>query len=128
MKIQKLKESLCSLQLKTMAEILEETLKKGQQENLSAADLLLILTAQEMASREQRRVKTRLSQANFPVIKTIDAFDFSFPKAIPKSQVMNLFDLHFVEQKHNAILMGPPGTGKTHLALAPGISSLPPGN
>jgi hypothetical protein len=44
MKIQKLKESLCSLQLKTMAEILEETLKKGQQENLSAADLLLILT------------------------------------------------------------------------------------
>jgi DNA replication protein DnaC len=123
MKIQKLKESLLSLHLNTMAEILEETLKKGTQENLSAADLLLILTSQEMACREQRRVKTRISQANFPVTKTIDAFDFAFPKNINKSQVMNLFDLRFVEQKHNVILMGPPGTGKTHLALALGYQA-----
>jgi DNA replication protein DnaC len=123
MKIQKLKESLLSLHLNTMAEILEETLKKGTQENLSATDLLLILTSQEMACREQRRVKTRISQANFPVTKTIDAFDFAFPKNINKSQVMNLFDLRFVEQKHNVILMGPPGTGKTHLALALGYQA-----
>jgi DNA replication protein DnaC len=123
MKIQTLKDSLLALHLKTMAEILEETLKKGAQENLSAADLLGILTSQEMASREQRRVKTRISQANFPVTKTIDAFDFAFPKAINKSQVMNLFDLRFVDQKHNVILMGPPGTGKTHLALALGYQA-----
>ena len=118
MKIEKLKESLLSLHLKTMAEILEQTLKKGEQENLSPADLLLILASQEIAARQQRRVKNLIDQANLPVIKTIDAFDFSFPKAINKSQVINLFDFHFVEQKHNAILMGPPGTGKTHLALA----------
>ena len=118
MKIENLKESLLSLHLKTMAEILEQTLKKGEQENLSPADLLLILASQEIAARQQRRVKNLISQANLPVIKTIDAFDFSFPKTINKSQVMSLFDLHFVEQKHNAILMGPPGTGKTHLALA----------
>jgi DNA replication protein DnaC len=118
MKIENLKESLLSLHLKTMAEILEQTLKKGEQENLSPADLLLILASQELATRQQRRVKNLIAQANFPVAKTIDAFDFSFPKTINKSQVMSLFDLHFVEQKQNAILMGPPGTGKTHLALS----------
>jgi len=118
MKIENLKESLLSLHLKTMAEILEQTLKKGEQENLSPADLFLILTSQELAARQQRRVKNLIAQANLPVIKTIDAFDFSFPKTINKSQVMNLFDLHFVEKKENAILMGPPGTGKTHLSLA----------
>lgn len=120
MKIDKLKEALLALHLKTMAEVLEETLKKTERENLSPADFLSILASQEMAARQQRRVKNLISQANFPVIKTIDAFDFSFPKTIGKSQVMNLFDLHFVEQKQNAILMGPPGTGKTHLALALG--------
>jgi len=118
MKIENLKESLLSLHLKTMAEILEQTLKKAEQENLSPADLLLILASQEIAARQQRRVKNLIAQANLPVIKTIDAFDFSFPKTINKSQVMSLFDFHFVEQKHNAILMGPPGTGKTHLALS----------
>jgi len=118
MKIENLKESLLSLHLKTMAEILEQTLKKGEQENLSPADLFLILTSQELAARQQRRVKNLIAQANLPVIKTIDAFDFSFPKAINKSQVMSLFDLHFVEKKENAILMGPPGIGKTHLALS----------
>jgi DNA replication protein DnaC len=120
MKIDKLKEALLALHLKAMAEVLEETLKKTGRENLSPADFLSILASQEMAARQQRRVKNLISQANFPVIKTIDAFDFSFPKTIGKSQVMNLFDLHFVEQKQNAILMGPPGTGKTHLALALG--------
>jgi len=118
MKIENLKASLLSLHLKTMAEILEQTLKKGEQENLSSADLLLILASQELAARQQRRVKNLIAQANLPVIKTIDAFDFSFPKTINKSQVMSLFDLYFVEKKENAILMGPPGTGKTHLALS----------
>ena len=103
-----------------MAEILEETLQKAQRENLSHADLLSILSSHEMAARQQRQVKTRLAQANFPVLKTLDAFDFSFPKSINKSQVLGLFDLQFIENKDNAIFMGPPGTGKTHIALALG--------
>jgi len=120
MKIESLKQALLSLHLKTMAEMLEEILKQGERENLSAADLLSLLASQEIAAREQRRVKTRVAQANFPVLKTLDAFDFAFPKSINKSQILNLFDLHFVEKKDNAILMGPPGTGKTHIGLALG--------
>jgi DNA replication protein DnaC len=103
-----------------MAEMLEEVLKQGERENLSAVDLFSLLASQEIAAREQRRVKTRVIQANFPVLKTLDAFDFAFPKSINKSQALSLFDLHFVEEKGNAILMGPPGTGKTHIGLALG--------
>src|SRR5512135_767676 len=103
MNIESLKQALLSLHLKAMAEILEETLQKGQTDNLSHADLLYLLASHEIAAREQRRVKTRLAQANFPVLKTLDAFDFSFPKSINKSQILGLFDLHFIEKKENAI-------------------------
>lgn len=122
-KIEKLKESLLALRLKTMAEILEETLKKSRTDNLSSIDILFILASQEIAARQERLVKTRITQAQFPVIKTLDAFDFFFPKSINKSLILNLFDLHFIEEKHNVIIMGPPGTGKTHLALALGYQA-----
>ena len=123
MKTVKLKELLLTLHLNAMAEVLEETLNKAQTDNLSHIDILTTLASQEIAQRHQRLIKTRITQAQFQVIKTLDAFDFSFPKSINKSLVLNLFDLHFVEQKHNVIIMGPPGTGKTHLALALGYQA-----
>jgi len=122
-KIEKLKELLLTLRLKAMAEILEETLKKTQTDNLSPVDILSILASQEIAQRQERLVKTRINQAQFPVIKTLDAFNFSFPKSINKSLILNLFDLHFIEEKGNVIIMGPPGTGKTHMALALGYQA-----
>lgn len=123
MKIDKLKELLLTLRLKAMTEILEDTLKRAQTDNLSSIDILTILASQEITKRQERLVKTRITQAQFPVIKTIDAFDFSFPKSINKSLILNLFDLHFVEEKQNVIIMGPPGTGKTHLFLALGYQA-----
>lgn len=122
-KIEKLKELLLTLRLKAMAEILEETLKETQTDNLSPVDILTLLASQEIAARQERLVKTRINQAQFPVIKNLDAFDFSFPKSINKSLILNLFDLHFVEEKGNVIIMGPPGTGKTHMALALGYQA-----
>jgi DNA replication protein DnaC len=123
MKMEKLKELLLTLRLKAMAEILEQTLHKAQTDNLSPIDILTLLASQEISARQERLVKTRISQAQFPVVKTLDAFDFSFPKSINKSLILNLFDLHFIEEKHNVIIMGPPGTGKTHLALALGYQA-----
>lgn len=120
MNLDKLKEALVALRLKTFAEILEDTLLKAEREKLSPADILYLLASQEIAARQQRLVKTRILQAGFPTLKTIDAFDFGFPKAINKNQILNLLDLTFVQQQNNVILMGPPGTGKTHLALALG--------
>lgn len=118
MKIEKVRQALLTLKLKAMVDILQETLHKAQKESLSVLDILYILASQEIASRQERLIKTRITQAKFPVIKTIDAFDFSFPKSVNKSQIISLFDLNFIEKKETAIFMGPPGTGKTHLALA----------
>jgi len=120
MNLDKLREALAALRLKTFAEILEDTLLKAEREKLSPADILFLLASQEIATRQQRLVKTRVLQAGFPTLKTIDAFDFAFPKTINKTQILNLLDLTFVNQKNNVILMGPPGTGKTHLALTLG--------
>jgi DNA replication protein DnaC len=99
MNLDKVKEALLALHLKNFAEILEETLRKAEREKLSPADILYLLASQEIAARQQRLVKTRILQACFPTVKTIDAFDFSFPKAINKPQILNLLDLTFVNQK-----------------------------
>ena len=123
MKIQTLKERLLLLHLRGMADVLEETLKKAAVDNLSPVDVLTILAEQEIALRKQKLVTLRIAQAHFPTIKTIDAFNFNFPKSINKAQVLSLFDLQFVHQKRNVILMGPPGTGKTHIALAIGYQA-----
>ena len=123
MKIKTLKERLLALHLNGMEGILEETLKKATVDNLSPVDVLLILAEQELAERKQKLIKYRVSQAAFPTVKTIDAFNFNFPKSINKANVLALFDLQFVHQKQNVILMGPPGTGKTHIALALGYQA-----
>jgi len=123
MKIQTLKEQLQKLHLSGMEGILDETLKKAATDNLSPADVLTILAEHEIALRKQKLIKARIAQAAFPNLKTIDAFDFNFPKNINKSKILDLFDLGFVHQKQNIILMGPHGTGKTHIALALGCQA-----
>ena len=80
MTIQTLKEQLQNLHLRGMEAILDETLKKAATNNLSPADVLSILAEQEVALRKQKLIKARIAQAAFQTRKTIDAFDFNFPK------------------------------------------------
>lgn len=68
-------------------------------------------------------MESRLKQARFPWVKTLEQFDFGFQPGIDRKVVRELAGLAFVERSENVILLGPPGVGKTHLAIAPGVKA-----
>jgi DNA replication protein DnaC len=81
------------------------------------------LASLEVDKRHENRVRTRIGAARFPVIKTIESFDFKLQPQLPKVKLLELFDCTFVEQRRNFICIGPPGTGKTHTLLAIGLAA-----
>lgn len=111
------------LKLAAMRTLLPELEARALAEGWSGLKLLDQLLDEEVAIREQRRVATTLKIAGLPGEKTLDQYDFSFQPALDKRQLMQLFDLSFLERKENVILLGPPGVGKTHLAVALAIEA-----
>lgn len=81
----------------------------------------------EWQGRYQRGIEARLKQARFPWLKTLDQFEFEFQPSIDRRQVRELAGLSFVERAHNVVLLGPPGVGKTHLAIALGVKAVEAG-
>jgi DNA replication protein DnaC len=77
----------------------------------------------EFNQRQQRCIERRIKAAHFPVIKTLEQFQWNWPKKINRIQVQNLFRLEFIPQKGNVILLGNVGLGKTHLAIALGYAA-----
>lgn len=81
----------------------------------------------EWQGRFQRGIETRLKQSRFPWIKTLDQFDFDFQPSLDKRQVRELAGLSFVARGDNVVILGPPGVGKTHLAVALGVKAVEAG-
>jgi len=81
------------------------------------------LVKQESNLRWDRTIKRRIRMARFPVIKTLDQFNWSWPKKINQAQIKNLFRLKFIEEKSNVVFIGCVGLGKTHLASALGYQA-----
>ncbi len=79
------------------------------------------LLGTERSSREAHGGEARISAARFPARKTLEEFDWTFQRSVKKEMVLHLAQLDFLLGKENVILLGPPGTGKTHLAIALGI-------
>jgi DNA replication protein DnaC len=77
----------------------------------------------EVNKRHENGVRARIVGAKFPVIKTIEAFDFSFQPNLPKPRVLELFNCRFIDEHRNLVLIGNTGVGKTHLLSALGVSA-----
>ena len=82
----------------------------------------------EWRGRALKGTEIRLKQARFPVLKTLDAFDFAFQPSIDRQVVRELAGLAFLERAENVILLGPPGVGKTHLAIGLGVKACEAGH
>jgi DNA replication protein DnaC len=120
---QRLREHLAYLGLTTASEELAPTLDRASAEKLSAVEVLEDLLAKEAEATRARRLSGRLRFAHYPLRKTLGDFEFDYQPSIDRGAVGELSTLRFVEERRNVLLLGAPGVGKTHLAIALGISA-----
>ena len=121
--LDRIESNLTRLRLPRTKEILESVLKSAEKQDKSHLSFLDELLEEEVEAKEQRRIETALKISGLPFIKSIDEFDFTFQPKLDRQKVMSLFDLTFIQQKGNVIFMGPPGVGKTHLAVSLAIKA-----
>ncbi len=119
----RLQDNLKRLKLFKAVEILDDVATISQQNGGSYLSFLDQLLEEEVASKDERRVDTAMKIAGLPMAKTIEEYDFSFHPHLDKKSVMELFDLTLLGKQENVIFLGPPGVGKTHLAIALAIKA-----
>ena len=91
--------------------------------HLAATDAINRLLLAQITLRNNRRLKAAMRSSRLPAVKTLESFEFSFQPSIKRQQIESLHELGFVDRKENVVLLGPPGVGKTHLAISLAIAA-----
>jgi len=120
---ERLQDNLKRLKLTRAAEVLDTVTARSEEDKASYLAFLDHLLEEEVAAKEKRRIDTALKIAGLPFGKTIEEYDFSFHPHLDRRAVMELFDLTFLAKHENVIFLGPPGVGKTHLAVSLAIKA-----
>ncbi len=90
---------------------------------LAATEAISRLLSAQISLRNNRRLQAAMRSSRLPSVKTLESFDFSFQPSIKREQIESLHELNFVDRKENVVLLGPPGVGKTHLAISLAIAA-----
>ncbi len=123
----RVQDALSSLQLTAMGQHLDELTQQAAACNWSALEYLDQLTQLEVNARFERDVQRKMRLARLPFFKTLDQFDFAFQPSVNERQIRDLAGLRFIANTDNILFLGPPGVGKTHLAVSLGLAALTTG-
>jgi DNA replication protein DnaC len=125
MNLIELTRALKQLRLGAMAAVLETRLLQAQSQSMAPIDLISCLISDELSRRSSRLLERRQKQAQFrDPQKTLDNFDFNFNKKLNRSLVFELATAGFIAKHEDALFLGPPGSGKSHLAQAIGLAAI----
>ncbi len=125
MNLVELDRALRKLRLSGMANVLETRLRQAQSEKMAPLDVVSTLVSDELQRRQDRLFERRTKQARFrDPERSLQSFDFDFNKKMNRALVYELATVRFIAQREDALFLGPPGTGKSHLAQAIGRAAI----
>lgn len=123
----RIQENLRRLKLYRMAEILETRLEEAARDNRPYGDFLDEMLGEEVSAKREKNLSMRTTMARFPFVKTLESFDFNFQPSVDKKRVLELAACRFIPNGENVVLLGPPGVGKTRLAVGLGLKAISEG-
>lgn len=123
----RVRQHLVQLKLACALEVLDDTMARVEQGKLTVLEAIDVLLNDECANRETRRIKAARMTARLTQVKTLDAFDFSFQPSLDRNRILTLAQLGFIDRHQSVHFLGPPGVGKSHLALALGMEAIKAG-
>lgn len=122
-----LQQAFKQLRLSEVSSELPVIIREAEQQSWTYYELLDHLVKYEIAQRDAKNKARRLKWAKFPYQKTLDEFDLTEQNSLSERQLRQLKEMNWLEQQHNLILLGPPGVGKTHLAVGVGLEAIEQG-
>lgn len=123
-RVDNIRRSLVGLKMPRALEMLDATLRRIEQGQIDGIEALDDLLLEELSLRESRRIRSALRMARLPVVKTLAGFDFSFQPSLDRNRILALAGLDFIARAEVVHLLGPPGTGKSHLATALAVEAV----
>jgi DNA replication protein DnaC len=122
--LERVRLHLVALRMPRALEVLDHTVQQLERGEIGAVEAIDALLAEEFTGREGPRVKAALRMARLSTVKTLQGFDFSFQPSLDRGRILALAELAFIERNEVVHLLGPPGTGKSHLAIALGVEAV----
>ena len=125
--LDRIRHDLVGLKMPRALEALDQIVRRLEQSEIGALEAIDILLSEELTLRENSRIKTALRMGRLGTIKTLAGFDFSFQPSLDRDRILTLAQLGFVARGEVVHFLGPPGTGKSHLAIALGVEAVKAG-